>query len=105
MMKITAMYTPPTDPDAFDEHYAAVHIPLVHQLPGLVRLETARAVGTPDGSPAPYFRTADLYFQDMDAVGAAFGSEPGQKAAQDAGELAARTGSTLSLMMSEIDAS
>ena len=58
MLKITALYTPPADPDAFDAHYAQVHVPLAGSLPGLVRMETARQVGTPDGSPAPYHRTA-----------------------------------------------
>lgn len=105
MMKITALYTPPTDPAAFDEHYAAVHLPLAASMPGLARMESAKAVGTPDGSPAPYHRTADLYFEDMDAIGAAFGSEAGRATAKDAGDLAARTGSTLTLMISEVDGS
>ena len=103
MMKVTAMYTPPSDPAAFDEHYTAVHVPLAQGLPGLVRMETAVMVGTPDGSPAPYHRTADLYFEDMDAVGAAFASEQGRTTAADAASLAERTGSTLTLMVSRVE--
>jgi uncharacterized protein (TIGR02118 family) len=104
MMKITALYTPPSDPAAFDEHYVRVHIPLASTLPGLVRMETARQVGTPDGSPPPYHRTAELYFEDMAAVGAAFASEEGRATAKDANDLAARTGSSMTLMISEVDA-
>lgn len=103
MMKITALYTPPTDPAAFDEHYLSTHLPLASTLPGLVRMESARVVGTPDGSAAPYHRTADLYFEDMDAVGAAFESDSGRATAEDAGTLAARTGSSLTLMICQLD--
>lgn len=103
MMKITALYTPPSDVEAFEAHYLPVHAPLAQTLPGLVRMETSRAVGTPDGSPAPFHRTADLYFEDMDAIGAAFASEQGRATAADAAELAQRTGSTLSLMVSAVD--
>lgn len=103
MMKITALYTPPADPAAFDEHYTAVHIPLVDTMPGLIRQETARTVGTPDGSPPPYHRTAELYFQDSAAIAAAFGSPEGSRTAADARSLAERTGCTMTLLISEVD--
>lgn len=105
MMKVTALYTPPTDPEAFEAHYLSVHAPLAETIPGLVRIETARAIGNADGSAAPYHRTADLYFEDLAAVQAGFSSEQGRATAQDAGSLAARTGSTLTIMISEVDAS
>ena len=103
MLKITALYTPPADPAAFDEHYTSVHAPLAATMPGLVRMETARQLGTPDGRPAPYHRTAELYFADMAAVQAAFASDEGRATAQDASDLASRTGSTMTLMISEVD--
>lgn len=105
MMKVSVLYSPPTDPEAFEAHYLAEHGPLVMKMPGLVRLETARQVGTPDGSPSPYYRTAELYFEDMDALGAAFASEPGKAAAKDAADLAARTGSTTTFLISAVDPS
>lgn len=103
MMKVTVLYTPPSDAEAFEAHYLAEHGPLVHKMPGLVRLETARPVGTPDGSPSPYYRTADLYFEDMDALGAAFASDPGKAAAKDAADLCARTGSQATFLISAVD--
>ena len=103
MMKLSALYTPPADPAAFDEHYVAVHVPLAAAMPGLLRMETARGIGTPDGSPAPYSRTADLYFASSEAIAAAFASDEGRATARDAGQLAKRTGSTLTLMISEVD--
>ena len=103
MMKITVLYSPPSDPVAFEEHYLAVHMPLVAQMPGLVRAESARQVGTPDGSPAPYYRTADLYFADGDAMNAAFASDAGRATAKDAADLVARTGSVMTMLVGQVD--
>ena len=103
MMKPTAFYTPPSDEAAFEEHYVAVHLPLAASLPGLLRMETARGTGTPDGGPAPYSRTADLYFASSEALTAAFASDAGRATGRDASTLAKRTGSTLTMMISEVD--
>jgi hypothetical protein len=35
MYRVTVCYGKPTDPAAFDSHYAQVHAPLVLQVPGL----------------------------------------------------------------------
>jgi uncharacterized protein (TIGR02118 family) len=105
MMKLTALYTPPSDPAAFDEHYTSVHIPMVDTLPGLVRQETAVVAGTPDGSPAAYHRQADLYFEDSAALNAAFASDAGRATARDAAQLAARTGSTITFLVSQVERS
>ena len=103
MMKLMVLYTPPAQVEEFDSHYTAVHVPLVAAMPGLVRAETAVVVATPDGSPAPYHRVAALYFEDGDAMGAAFASEAGKSAARDAAELAGRTGSTVSMLVTVLD--
>jgi len=56
MMKLTALYTPPADPAAFEQHYTSVHMPLVDALPGLIRQETARTVSSADGGAAAFYR-------------------------------------------------
>ena len=103
MIKLTVLYTPPTQVEEFDAHYTSVHVPLVEQLPGMVRAETSVVVGQPDGSPAPYHRMAELYFEDGDAMGSAFASDVGRQTAKDAQELATRTGSTVTMMINIID--
>lgn len=103
MMKLTALYTRPTDVEAFEAHYLSTHAPLVDAIPGLVRQETAVVVGTPDGAAAAYYRQADLYFEDMQALGDGFGSEQGRKTAKDAAALAERTGCVLTMMLSAVD--
>ncbi len=103
MIKLTVLYTPPAQVEEFDDHYTSVHLPLAQQLPGLVRAETSVVLGMPDGNPAPYHRMAELYFEDGDAMGRAFGSDIGRQTATDAQELAARTGSTVTMMINIID--
>ena len=41
-----------------------------------------------DGSPAPYHRIAELYFEDQDALGRAGSSDEGKAAFAHAGEIA-----------------
>lgn len=103
MLKLTVLYTPPTDLKAFEDHYLSAHMPLASQLPGLVRAETSLCVATPDGSPVPFHRIAELYFEDAEAMGAAFGTDIGQQTAKDAQELAARTGSSVSMVVGVLD--
>lgn len=41
MARVLVLYATPPDPVAFDQHYADVHIPLVHALPGLQKFDLA----------------------------------------------------------------
>jgi uncharacterized protein (TIGR02118 family) len=103
MLKLTVLYTPPTDVPAFDEHYLSVHLPLAGSMPGLVRAETSVCVATPDGSPVPYHRIAELYFESSEAMQASFATEEGKQTARDAQQLAARTGSTVTMVVGVLD--
>ena len=103
MLKLTVLYTPPSDVAAFDEHYLSVHLPLARQVPGLLRAETSVCVATPDGSPVPYHRIAELYFEDAEAMNAGLSTDVGRRTAQDAAELVARTGSTVTMVVSQLD--
>jgi uncharacterized protein (TIGR02118 family) len=84
MAKILAMYTKPTDPEAWDKYYLETHVPMAKKLPGLRRLELSRGdVITPMG-PSPFHLIGALYFDDMAAAQAAMASPEGQAAAADA---------------------
>jgi uncharacterized protein (TIGR02118 family) len=82
-IKLVVLYTQPEDGDAFDEHYLGVHVPLVDKIPGLQRFEGARIAAAADGGEQTYFRIAELYFADQEALDAAFGSEEGKATAAD----------------------
>ncbi len=101
MVKGTALFGHPEDADAFEEHYANTHVPLVEKIPNLQRFEAAKIVATPDGSEPPYYRIGELYFEDVEQMQAGLGSEEGQAVTADFQNFA--TGG-VTLFISEIDA-
>lgn len=87
-VKLVVLYTQPDDPAAFDEHYLRVHVPLVAKIPGLQRTDTGKFTAALDGGEQSYYRVAELYFADQDAMNAAFGSAEGAATAADYGAIA-----------------
>jgi uncharacterized protein (TIGR02118 family) len=83
MVKLTVLYGQPKDPAAFEDYYLKVHTPIALKVKSVRRFEIARVSATADGKPAPYFRTADLYFDDLPAMQNALTSPEGQAAAAD----------------------
>ncbi len=83
MVKATALYGHPEDPDAFDEHYAKTHVPLVEKILNLQRFEAAKIVATPDGSEPPYYRIAELSFESMEQMQASLSTPEGQRLVED----------------------
>jgi uncharacterized protein (TIGR02118 family) len=83
--RFLATYETPTDPDAFDRHYREVHIPLARRLPGLRRYTVARDVTAVRGTP--YHLIAELEWDTIDDLRAAFASPEGRATAADAARL------------------
>ena len=88
MVKLVVAYGPPEDPTAFDEHYASTHAPLAQKIPGLRRFEAGKVLGTPDGTPAPFYFIAELSFDSADALQTAMGTAEGQAAGADVSNFA-----------------
>jgi len=82
VVKLTALYKKPGDPQEFDRYYKEVHTPLANKMPGLKKLEVAKVLGSPGGE-CEYHLVANLYFDNMDALKSAMGSEEGKAAARD----------------------
>lgn len=83
MIKLTVLYGHPTDPAAFERHFADVHVPLVERMPNLRRFEPARVVATPDGSAPPYYRVVELYFDSEDELQASMATPEGRAPGED----------------------
>jgi uncharacterized protein (TIGR02118 family) len=83
--RFLAAYETPADPGAFDRHYREVHIPLLRRLPGLRRFTVSRDVTALHGEP--YHLIAELDWDTMDDLRAAFASPEGQATATDAARL------------------
>ena len=88
MVKLVVTYGAPDDPPAFDQHYTSTHVPLVEKIPNLRRFEAGKVLGTPDGSPAPYYFMAELWFDSAQDLEAAMGSDEGQAAGADVANFA-----------------
>jgi uncharacterized protein (TIGR02118 family) len=84
--RFLALYETPTDPEAFDRHYREVHIPLGRRLPGLRRYTVSRGLAAVRGG-TPYYLVAELEWETMDELRAAFASPEGRTTAADAARL------------------
>ncbi|MFE9454595.1 EthD family reductase [Streptomyces sp. NPDC006739] len=84
--RFIVLYETPADPAAFDRHYHAVHIPLVRRLPGLRGYTIGRDMVAVRGG-APYYLVAELEWDTMEELQAAFASPEGHATAADAAHL------------------
>ena len=73
MVKVTVLYGKPVDPEAFEKYYAETHMPIVRRA-GLGRTEAAKVVGTTDGSEPQFYRTFDIWMDDMEQLKLAMGT-------------------------------
>jgi uncharacterized protein (TIGR02118 family) len=83
MAKVLVIYKKPKSAEAFDKHYASVHIPLAKKIPGLKKFDISTGpVASPAGASDVHL-VATLHFDSMDAVKAGLGSAEGKAAAGD----------------------
>lgn len=82
MYRVTVCYGKPTDPAAFDSHYAQVHAPLVRQVPGLCSFSGGRCASLDRSEPAYYFMVFLDFATEAD-YRAGLGSPEMGKAAAD----------------------
>jgi uncharacterized protein (TIGR02118 family) len=88
MIKCVVLYNFPPDPKDFEDHYFGVHLPLSSKLPGLRRREFAKLTTGPGAQDPPFYRIAELYFDDRSAMERAFASEEGRTALADRDQFA-----------------
>jgi uncharacterized protein (TIGR02118 family) len=81
---LLALYGNPEDPDAFDAHYEAAHVPIGRTFPGPCGggISAGPAIA-PDGSIV-FHKVAVLEFDSIDHAQRALASPEGQAAAADA---------------------
>jgi uncharacterized protein (TIGR02118 family) len=87
MVRFLVVYSTPADPTAFDRHYRDVHVPLARTLPGLRRYTLSRDASAVRGGE-PFYLVAELDWDDLDAMRAAFTSPQGRATAEDVANLA-----------------
>jgi len=94
-VKIVALWGTPKDAEGFEKDYGATHLPLVAALPGLKRAVASKAL---DG---PYYRMAELVFEDAAGLQTAVGSTEGQALLADSGRLQETYGAKLDVLTVE----
>lgn len=83
MVKLVVMYGHPENPEAFEKYYSETHLPIAAQIPGVVKVELTRFVGTPDGTAASEYRMAEVYFNSLEDLQTNMGGAQGQAAVND----------------------
>ncbi len=81
-VKLVALYKKPADTEAFEQHYAEVHLPLMQKVPGIVKTEMTRFFVGPTGEP-PFYMMFEAYFNDRAALDAAMKSPENRAAGKD----------------------
>jgi uncharacterized protein (TIGR02118 family) len=82
--KLLVLYNHPTDPAAFDRHYAETHTPIAKTIPHMRSFAVSTGpIVAPDGSPSPYHQIAELNFDSMEDLQAAMASPAGRTTAGD----------------------
>lgn len=100
-VRITFLFGQPDDPVEFERHYAAVHLPLVVRVPGLVRMESSMGVGNLDGSSSSFYRANILTFSNQHDMMLAAKSSLGAAALADLDTFA--TGGVTATIVQDID--
>lgn len=83
MIQLTVIYGRPQDPAAFDLYYQERHAPLAKTLPGLRGYVVNKPAPVNEQEQLPHYLIAELYFDNAQALQAAFQSSEGQAAAGD----------------------
>ena len=79
--KIVVLYPTPANVAEFERAYTQEHVPMVTSgnFPGMTKFVAAKVLATPDGSPPPFQRIAELHFPSAAVLQAAAGSATAQK--------------------------
>ena len=87
-VKLTVLYGPPKNPAEFEAYYLSTHIPLVAAVKGIRRLEAAKGVPLPDGSPPAFYRIFEAWFATAEEFARIAASPEWAKVRADTGKIA-----------------
>nr|WP_290666174.1 EthD family reductase [Ardenticatena sp.] len=82
MYKLVAIYRPPEDEAAFDDHYFNVHARLMARVPGYTRIEVSKVTRHLFGEPQVYLMF-EMWFKDKESLKAALKSPENAEAGKD----------------------
>lgn len=83
MFRLTVLYGHPTDPDAFDRYYHAVHIPLAKKMKGLKGWTIGKCQPVNPGEKPAYYMFVGLHTDTRAEMEAILESPEGKAAVAD----------------------
>jgi uncharacterized protein (TIGR02118 family) len=83
MIKLTVLYSHPTNPEAFEDYDVNKQMPFALKMTGFTRAEIAKFLNQPDGSKAPCYRGADFVFGSAAVMQKTMDSPEGKAAGAD----------------------
>jgi uncharacterized protein (TIGR02118 family) len=99
-IKVTVLYGHPKSAEDFEKYYFGTHMPLVVAAKGGKRTETSKCPPAADGSPAPYYRIFEVWFDSQEDMSAITGTPEWKKVVADVPNFA--TGG-ITRVMSKLD--
>src|ERR1700720_3229804 len=79
-VKLVVIYPRPKDIEVFEKLYQEDHVPrVVDKLAGKTKFIATKVVATPDGTPPPFYRIAEVYFPSLEALQACAQSNGGKE--------------------------
>lgn len=82
-LKLSVLYGHPADPAAFEAYYLGTHLPLAATITGLGRSEVSKGLPAPDGSPPPFYRAFEAWFDSPAHLAAVSGTPQWQQVTAD----------------------
>lgn len=83
MIILNALYKKPANADEFHEHYESIHMPLVLNVPGLVKAEAEMVKTTFAGEKDDFYMLARMYYANDDTFKTAMQSKENAATGKD----------------------
>ncbi|MGB7046119.1 MAG: EthD family reductase [Methylocella sp.] len=79
-VKLVVIYPRPKDIAVFEKLYQEEHVPMaVDKLAGKTKFVATKVLATPDGTPPPLYRIAEVHFPSLEALQACAQSAGGKE--------------------------
>jgi uncharacterized protein (TIGR02118 family) len=79
-VKLVVIYPRPKSIEVFEKLYQEEHVPMaVDKLAGKTKFIATKVVATPDGTPPPFYRIAEVFFPSLEALQACAQSAGGKE--------------------------
>jgi len=98
LVKLIALYKHPENKQKFDDHYFDTHSPITAKIPGLLKMEVTKIVGSPMGGEGKYYLMCEMVYENHEALKQAMKTDEAKASGKD---LMTFAGDLVTLMIGE----